>query len=188
MICDIVQEGASVLDLGCGQGDLLLLLQKTKNARGQGIELNEEAIFKCVEKGISVFHSDIERGLSEYPRAAFDYVILNQSMQEIINVDFVLTEALRVGRHVIVGFPNFGYIRCRVRLCLFGRVPMTDALPYRWYDTPNVHFLSIRDFLEYCRLKDIHIETSRYLGKRNEVHILPNLMALNAVFLLKSLS
>jgi len=184
IICGMIDAGSTVLDLGCGTGDLLYLLAQRKQTRGQGIELREEAIYACVEKGISVFHGDIERGLLEYPDDCFDYVILNQSMQEVKNVDYIMHEALRVGKRIIVGFPNFAYILSRLRLCVFGKVPVTESLPYRWYDTPNVHFLSIKDFREYCRLKKIRVLQTHYLGKFCRVRLWPNLCAINAIFLL----
>jgi methionine biosynthesis protein MetW len=182
-ICHIIENNASVLDLGCGSGELLLTLKKCKGIKGQGIELNEEAIHKCVENGISVFHGDIERGLIEYPEKAFDYVIMNQSMQEVRNVDYVVDEALRVGKKVILGFPNFAYIRSRMRLFFSGEVPVTQSLPYRWYDTPNVHFLSIKDFRAYCKIKGIKIIDAYALGSERYVRILPNLFAINAIYL-----
>ena len=184
VICDLVTPDSTVLDLGCGSGDLLLLLSKLKNTKGQGIELNEEAIYQCVEKGISVFQGDIERGLVEYPDKTFDYVILNQSMQETKNVDYVMKEALRVGKKIIVGFPNFAFMKSRFSLCFFGKVPVTKSLPYRWYDTPNVHFLSVNDFKEYCTAKNITMLKTVALGKRKKVCFWPNLFALNAIFLL----
>ncbi|MBU1863329.1 MAG: methionine biosynthesis protein MetW [Candidatus Omnitrophica bacterium] len=184
IICEMVDRGTTVLDLGCGSGELLLLLSELKNAKGQGIELREEAICQCVEKGISVFHGDIERGLIEYPDKTFDYVILNQSMQEVKNVDYVVQEALRVGKKIIIGFPNFSFIKSRLRLFFCGKVPVTKSLPYRWYDTPNVHFLSIKDFRDYCKVKDIDVLSTRCLGKKGKVVFWPNLFALNAVFLL----
>ncbi len=184
-ITEIVKERSTVLDLGCGDGELLVLLRDRKRTKGQGIELDEEAIYKCVEKGISVFHGDIECGLVEYPDKSFNYVILNQSMQEVKNVDYVLQEALRVGKEVIVGFPNFAYIISRFKLLFCGIVPVTPSLPYRWYDTPNVHFLSIKDFRNYCDEKRIVIEKCYCLGKRGKAGFLPNLFAVNAIFLLK---
>jgi len=182
-VCSIVSENARVLDLGCGSGELLLALKKCKKVKGQGIELSEEAIHKCVENGISVFHGDIERGLIEYPDKAFDYVIMNQSMQEVRNVDYVVDEALRVGKQVIIGFPNFAYVRSRIRLFFQGEVPVTSSLPYRWYDTPNVHFLSIKDFRGYCRLKKIKVLDEYHLGEKKYVNFLPNLFATNAIYL-----
>lgn len=184
IIYDIVKEGSRVLDLGCGEGELLSLLSKGKYVKAQGVELNESAIYKCVEKGLSVFHGDIDSGLADYPDKSFDYVILNQSMQEVKKVDFVIEEALRVGSLVIVGFPNFAYWRARLRLFLKGKTPITYSLPYRWYNTPNLHFLSISDFKEFCTEKGIRIIKEYYLGRDNVIGFLPNLLALNAVFLI----
>lgn len=184
VIGGIVEPGSRVLDLGCGSGDLLLLLLQKKKARVQGIELSDRAVQDCVKKGLSVFHSDIESGLSDYPDASFDYVILNQSMQEVRNVDFLLQEALRVGGKVIVGFPNFAHFRARIMLALGGRAPITKALPHRWHDTPNVRFLSILDFQEFCRSKGFRTLKVLPLGEHRIITFFPNLFALNAVFVL----
>ncbi len=184
IIYNIVEPGSRVLDLGCGTGELLSLLAKEKSAKVQGIELSEQAIYKCVEKGLSVFHGDIDTGLTEYPDKSFDYVILNQSMQEVRKVDFVIEEALRVGKNVIVGFPNFAYWRARLRLFIKGKTPVTYSLPYRWYNTPNLHFLSISDFKEFCSEKNLTICTVYYLGKKNLVIVFPILLALNAIFII----
>ena len=184
VIYGIIEPGSGVLDLGCGEGDLLYLLSKKKGIKAQGIELSEEAIYRCVEKGLSVFHGDIDSGLTEYPDKSFDYVILNQSMQEVRKVDLVINEALRVGRNVIVGFPNFAHWRARLRLLLKGKTPVTYSLPYRWYNTPNLHFLSISDFKEFCAEKGISIISEHYLGKVRPADFLPNLFAINAVFVI----
>jgi methionine biosynthesis protein MetW len=182
VIYQIVEPGSRVLDLGCGTGELIELLNKEKNAKVQGIELDDTAIYKCVEKGLSVFHGDIDSGLSEYPDKSFDYVILNQTMQQAKKVDFVIEESLRVGKKVIVGFPNFVYIKARLMFFFRGKAPITESLPYRWYDTPNLHFLSTTDFKEFCRKKNITILAKYYLGKKGLVKFWPNLFALNAIF------
>ncbi len=184
IIYKIIESGSSVLDLGCGSGDLLYFLAKEKSAQVQGIELSEAAIYKCVEKGLSVFHSDIDSGLIEYPGRSFDYVILNQSMQEVKKVDFVIKEALRVGKKVIVGFPNFAYWPARFRLFLRGKAPVTVSLPYHWYDTPNLHFLSISDFTDFCAEKKIKILSTYYLGEKRLVKFLPNFFASNVIFVI----
>lgn len=184
IIYNIVESGSKVLDLGCGDGELLSFLVKEKNVKAQGIELSEEAIYQCVEKGLSVFHGDIESGLSGYPDDCFDYVILNQSMQEVKKIDYVMREALRIGKKVIVGFSNFAYLTARVRIFFKGKAPITVSLPYSWHNTPNVHFLSISDFDDFCAEKGIKILKRFCLGKRKTVKLLPNLFALNAIFLI----
>lgn len=184
VICNEIEPDSRVLDLGCGNGDLIKLLEDEKKAVVQGIELKEEAIYRCVEKGLSVFHGDIDAGLKEYPDKSFDYVILNQSMQEVKNAGFIIDEALRVGRKVIVGFPNFANIQARFRMFFKGKTPITKSLPYRWYNTPNLHFLTISDFKNFCKDKDIKIVKTRFLGEKKIVNIWPNLIALNAIFII----
>lgn len=184
MIAGLIQRSSSVLDLGCGTGDLLDLLTKENGARGQGIEIDEQAIYACVAKGLSVFHGDIDSGLAEYQDKSFDYVILNQSMQQIRHVDTVLIDALRVGKKVIVGIPNFAYYKARLQLFFGGRAPVTGGLPYQWYETPNLHFLSITDFIVYCHEKKIAIERTIYIDGQRRVVVLPNLFAQAGVFLI----
>jgi len=185
IIYDIIKPGSKVLDLGCGGGGLLCLLAEGKKVKAQGIELDDKAIYKCVEKGVSVFHGDIDSGLHEYPDAVFDYVILNQSMQQVKKADFVIQEALRVGKKVIVGFPNFAYIKSRIMLFFRGEAPITKSLPYQWYDTPNYRFFSISDFKNYCVKKNINILGAHYLGKKRLIKFWPNLFALNAIFVIE---
>jgi len=184
IIYSFIDPGSRVLDLGCGEGDLLYLLVRDKQVMAQGIELDDRAIQECVKKGLSVFHDNIESGLREYPDHSFDFVILNQSMEEVKNVDTVIREALRIGEKVIVGFPNFAYIKARLMMFFWGRAPITESLPYSWFDTPNVRFLSISDFREFCSDKNIGIIGAHYLGEKGIVRFLPNLMALNAIFVL----
>ncbi len=186
-IASWVSKGASVLDLGCGDGDLLSLLVGEKEVQAHGMELDKQATHSCVAAGLSVFQEDIDTGLSEFSDKSFDFVILNQTFQQVKNPDFVLGEALRVGRRVIVGFPNFCFIADRLQI-LRGRVPVTNSLPYEWYDTPNLHFLSIADFRDYCRKKNIEIESSAYFSKTRQINFLPNLRGEIGLFLLSSVN
>jgi len=183
VILNMMRPDTSVLDLGCGDGALMSLLVKERNARAQGIEIDEQAIHQCVGKGLSVFHGDVDSGLSEYPDRSFDYVILNQSFQQVKNPDTVLNEALRVGKQVIVGFPNFAYYTARLQLAL-GRAPVTTSLPYQWYNTPNTHFFSIADFKKYCLVRNIKIEKTAFISHNRTVPILPNLLADIGIFLI----
>jgi methionine biosynthesis protein MetW len=185
LISNLVRPGSSVLDLGCGDGELLALLMKEKNlAKIQGIELDEQAIYRCVAKGLSVFHGDIDSGLSEYENDSFNYVIINQTFQQVKKPDVVLNEALRVGHDVIVGFPNFAYYTARIHLALKGVAPITRSLPYEWYDTPNIHFLSIADFINYCRKRNIRILKSFYFNENRPIRFFPNLLASLGIFLI----
>ena len=183
-ILELVNQFSSVLDLGCGTGDLLSFLIKEKDVKAQGIEIDDKAIFECVAKGLSVFHDDIDTGLPEYGDKSFDFVILNQSIQQVKKPDVVLREAMRVGRKVIVGIPNFTYITARIQIFFKGRVPITPSLPFEWHDTPNLHFLSLLDFIEYCKKRSIRIERAIYLGAKGKVRLFPNLFAQIGIFVI----
>jgi len=182
-----IDHGASVLDLGCGDGDLLSSLIEEKAVRAQGIEFSEQSIHNCVAKGLSVFQEDIDTGLSAYGDKSFDYVVLNQTFQQVKKPDFVLKEALRVGKKIIVGFPNFLHYKARFQMFFGGKVPVVPSLPFEWYDTPNLHFLSISDFRQYCIRRGIKIEGSIFVAKDRRVRILPNLFAEIGIFLLSEL-
>jgi methionine biosynthesis protein MetW len=187
IILDWIKKDSSVLDLGCHEGDLLSLIVKEKNARAHGIEIDEQAIYKCVELGLSVSHQDIDNGLSEYGDESFDYVILNQSIQQVKKPDIVLKESLRVGKEVIIGFPNFAHFRARCQIFFRGKTPITPSLPYEWYETPNLHFLSISDFRDYCKRQDIRIKRSAFFCNdrmTGMTNIVPNLLAQNGLFLI----
>lgn len=184
IIVDLIPSKSSVLDLGCGDGDLLYTLIRDKRVRGQGIELDEQAIYRCVAKGLNVIHGDLDTGLSDYMDRSFDYVMLNQTLQQVRHLEPVLDDSLRVGEKVVVGFPNFAFIKARLQLFLRGRTPVTPSLPYHWYETPNLHFLSISDFIRYCAEKKITVEKAFFLNERRVVYHLPNLLAQTGIFLI----
>ncbi|MGE5790722.1 MAG: methionine biosynthesis protein MetW [Syntrophaceae bacterium] len=184
IIFGLIEPGSRVLDLGCGDGALLFRLAREKGALVRGIECDEQAVQTCVRKGLSVLHGNIEGGLDEYPDRSFDYVIMNQTMQEVRKVDCAIQQARRIGRKVVVGFPNFAHFKSRLIMFFKGKAPVTDSLPYLWYDTPNVRFLSVEDFREFCLGKGIPMLEAHYLGQTGEIRRLPNLRALNAVFVL----
>ncbi len=147
LVADMVAHGSRVLDLGCGDGDLLHLLAETRDVDARGLELSQEGVNRCVARGLSVIQGDADTDLADYPDGAFDYVILSQTLQATEKPRVVLEQMLRIGRRAIVSFPNFAHWRIRLDLALRGRMPMNDSLPHAWYETPNIHFCTIRDFL-----------------------------------------
>ena len=183
-ILEWIERGASALDLGCGDGELLADLVAKKHVNACGIDIDEQAIYKCVARGLSVFQQDIDTGLSEYSDQYFDYVILKQSLQQVQKPGFIMHEAMRVGKKTIVSLPNFAHYTARFQIFFRGRVPVTPALPYEWYNTPNIHFLSIHDFIEFCETKKFKIEKSLFIRNDRAVRVLPNFFAETAIFLL----
>ncbi|MBP6738567.1 MAG: methionine biosynthesis protein MetW [Leptospiraceae bacterium] len=182
-ILDLIPTGYRVLDLGCGDGDLLYLLKK-KGVRGQGIEKNEDCIYKCIERGVIVHHGDLDEGLKHHIKKSFDYVILNQTIQETHNPGNIIKDCLRIGKKVIVVFPNFAHWKNRLQILFRGITPVTDNLPYRWYNTPNLHFLSITDFEEFCIVQKFKIEDTAFFSDKNRILFRPNLFAKLALFVL----
>jgi methionine biosynthesis protein MetW len=150
VVADMVEHGAKVLDVGCGDGELLRLLAETRNVDGRGIELSREGVNECVAKGLAVIQGDADTDLADYPNDAFDYVVLSQTLQATRQPRVVLEHMLRIGRRAIVSFPNFGHWRIRMQVMFRGRMPRTENLPYVWYDSPNIHFCTIKDFRELC--------------------------------------
>jgi homoserine O-acetyltransferase len=182
MIAELVEPYASVLDLGCGEGELLAWLGEKKHVRGQGVEIDTAKVRKAIARGVSAYQSDLEEGLADYPDGAFDFVILSQTLQEMRYPMRVLREMLRVGRHGIVAFPNFGHWTMRLSHLLSGRSPKTELFPYDWYESPNLHFLTIEDFVLLCRAQQWVIERQIFLQGDKQVRRLPNLIAETAVF------
>ena len=185
VITGFVEPNSKLLDLGCGDGTLLSLLIEKKKCRATGIEIDEKAIYQCMAKGLTVSHADINSGLSDYSDKRFDYVILNESLQQMLNPQKAILEALRVGKKVIVGIPNFCHINARIQIFFRGRVPVTKELPYEWYNTPNLRFFSLKDFRSFCKVNSIHIIDEKDIGRTMKVPFLPNLFAHIGIFLLE---
>ena len=184
-IVKTVPEGARVLDLGCGEGTLLKMLVERKGVRGTGIEIVEERVYEAVAKGLTVHHGDFHEGLTYYPDDYFDYVVLSQTLQQAHETVAVITQSLRVGHFLVASFPNFAHWKPRLQLLLTGRAPVTRALPYQWYDTPNVHSLSIKDFRRFTQEQGIRIVTRFYLAGGAKVRLWPNLRAAYGVFVVE---
>lgn len=159
-IASLVSEGSRVLDVGCGDGELLALLRDTRNAQGRGLELSREGVSACVARGLSVVQGDADTDLADYPEAAFDYVILTRTIQAVRRPDRTLAEALRIGKRVVVSFPNFGYWKIRLKMAVLGRMPISRSLPDAWYETDNIHLCTIADFVDLCRRDGILIEAA----------------------------
>jgi homoserine O-acetyltransferase len=180
----LIEPNSTVLDIGCGDGELLANLTADKNIKGMGIELDQELVLACVEKGLPIIQHDIEQGLENYTDKSYDYVILSQTVQTIRNPEDVFKELLRVGRKVIVSFPNFAHWRCRVQLLFNGKAPVTRQLPFDWCDSPNIHCLSLKDFDRFCGKLDVKIEKRIPLHKTtlSPVRFAPNLFAEQVVY------
>jgi methionine biosynthesis protein MetW len=184
VIGEIVEPGSRVLDLGCGEGELLAWLLENKRVLARGVEISPAQVRRAIARGVSVYQGDIDEGLADYPDKAFDYVILSQTLQETRSPLQVLREMLRVGRRAIISFPNFGHWNVRVAMMLNGQAPKTKLFPYNWYNSPNIHFLSINDFEDLCREHHFPIERRYFLAGANRIKTFPNLIAQTAVFLL----
>jgi methionine biosynthesis protein MetW len=185
IIGEIVEPGAKVLDLGCGEGELLQWLAENKGVDARGVEISGAKVQRAIARGVSVYQGDIDQGLADYPAQAFDYIILSQTLQETRRPLQVLREMLRVGRRAIVAFPNFGHWRVRLSMLMSGRAPKTGLFPYDWYDSPNIHFLTVEDFEQLARQEGLAIERRFFLAGHRKVTALPNLRAEVAVFLVR---
>ncbi len=188
VVAGMVPRGSRVLDLGCGEGDLLEELIVARGCRGQGVEVSDEAFHACVARGIAVVQADIDEGL-DFDDHAFDVVVLSQTLQAVRRPAPVLREVMRVGRVGIVSFPNFGHWRLRLALGARGRMPVSRTLPYRWYETPNIHLCTIRDFEDLAGAEGLRVGGRRLLGEDGRAapawaERRPNLLAAGAVYLL----
>jgi len=189
-IADLVPRGARVLDLGCGDGALLARLREERGAQVRGVEIDLDDIARCIERDVPVYQGDLDEGLADVPDDRFDVVILSQTLQVVKRPRLVLTEMLRVGHRSVVSFPNFGHWKIRAHLALRGRMPVSDAIPYSWYDTPNIHHTTIADFRDFCADCGAVIEREIAFaggddGRPRLVRVAPNLFADEAVFVLR---
>jgi methionine biosynthesis protein MetW len=191
LVADMVEPGSRVLDIGCGDGSLLAILRDCKGVDGRGIEISREGVNACLAKGLPVIQGDADTDLADYPDDAFDYVILSQTIQATRQPRVVLEHLLRIGRRAIVSFPNFGHWRVRFDLGIRGRMPVTENMPYSWYDTPNIHFCTIRDFVNLCEELGATVEKATALDANGQKIGLSmpwwfwNFFGQQAVFLLK---
>jgi methionine biosynthesis protein MetW len=188
IISEIVAPNSRVLDLGCGEGELLAWLAENRNVEGRGIEISPSRVQRAIARGVSVYQGDIDAGLPIYPNDAFDYVILSQTLQETRNPLAVLREMLRVGRRAIVVFPNYGHWRVRLSLLFTGRAPRTKSFPHSWYDSPNIHFFTADDFEELARQQNLLIERRIFLAGHRLIRLWHNLLADVAVYLIRAQS
>ncbi len=185
VIAGWIKPGERVLDLGCGDGSLLRYLIEARGARGYGVENNPVRVLASIANGINVIQIDLESGLSGFRDGAFDHVILSLTLQAVYRTENLVNEMLRVGREAIVTFPNFAYWKHRAQVALAGRMPVSDDLPFEWYDTPNVHLCTVEDFDVFCRDQRFAIIERRVLNNGRPVSFLPNLLGSIAVFRLK---
>tara|TARA_B100000446_G_scaffold128697_1_gene120627 strand:+ start:5646 stop:6257 length:612 start_codon:yes stop_codon:yes gene_type:complete len=181
-----VKPNSQVLDLGCGKGELLSFLKAEKNVRGYGLEINPEKITHCIKNGINVIEQNLDSGLSNFKDNSIETVIMAQALQAVQNPDVLVDEMLRIGNQAIVTFPNFGYWRTRLYLLLKGRMPMSEALPYNWYDTPNIHLCTFKDFEQLCHNKGIKILNKTVVDDQHNEHwrigIWPSMLGETAVY------
>ena len=190
IVASWIEPGSKVLDLGCGEGDLLYFLKKHKQVDGTGIERAEAKVAQCIEKGLSVLQGDINEEVLDYPDNTFDYVIVSQTLQQVYEPDKLIKALLHIGEKVIVSFPNFSHWRVRLQLLSSGYAPITRQLPYEWYDTPNIRVITIKDFRKFSKevgfkiLKEVAINTNSHDRHGNIVSFLPTLRATYGIFLI----
>ncbi len=180
-IAEWIKPSAKVLDLGCGDGSLLRYLSERRNVFGYGVEIDDKNVLGCFRNGINVIQNDLESGLSSFESASFDYVILSQTLQAMRHIEIIIEEMLRVGKEVIVSFPNFGYWKNRMQV-ISGHMPVSETLPYHWFNTPNIHLCTLGDFEALCDQHNAHILERIVMSGDRQVKILPNLMGVLAFY------
>lgn len=189
VISDWIPEHASVLDLGCGNGALLKHLQQ-RHISGYGLEIDNSKFTKCIEAGINVIQADLDEGLNQFADRSFDFVILSQTLQAVKRPDFLIQEIMRVGKQGIIGFPNFGHWQCRIQLGLGGKMPVSKSLPNAWFDTPNIHLCTLKDFEKLCQQYGYNVINRSVVNHKHKdtlaIRLLPNLFGQTAVYLIQN--
>jgi len=184
----MIEEKARVLDIGCGDGDLLKTLWDRKQVYGLGLDINIDAVLKCIKKGVSVIHEDIDEGLAQYKDNSYDYVILSETLQTVKRPDFVLNQIVRIGKKAIVSFPNYAHFLNRFQMMFLGKMPKSEALPFEWHNTPNIHLVTIKDFKIFCRANGINILKEKYYSdnsRESRKIFSPNWFAESGLFLIQ---
>lgn len=176
LIYDWIPAGSRVLDLGCGSGELLSALVRQKHCRGYGVEIDTASVLAAVARGVNVIQADLEQGLRDFKDQSFDVIVLSQTIQAMQNTENILHELTRVAGQAIVSFPNFGYWRNRLQIALGGHMPVSERMPYDWYDTPNIHWCTLHDFERLCAKNDIRILERAVMAGGKRVQTLPNLL------------
>jgi len=191
VIASWIKPNSRILDLGCGNGDLLYYLRKQKHVHGTGIELSEDKVATCIGRGLSVLQGDFREEVSDYPDLSFDYIILSQTLQQVMDPEKIIPELLKVGKRVIVSFPNFGHWRIRMQILFTGHAPVTDQLPYEWYNTPNIRVITINDFKRFLKktgvglVREIAINTHHHDRQGHIIKYFTNLRATYGIMMLE---
>lgn len=176
LIYDWIPAGSRVLDLGCGKGELLSALMKKKNCSGYGVEIDTEGVLASMERGINVIQADLEQGLQDFDADSFDIIVLSQTIQSMQNTETILQDLTRVAKQAIVSFPNFGYWKNRLQIGLLGHMPVSERMPYQWYNTPNIHWCTLQDFDRLCAKNHIRVLERTVMTAGQRINILPNLL------------
>ncbi|WP_373698973.1 methionine biosynthesis protein MetW [Neisseria dentiae] len=176
LIYDWIPAGSRVLDLGCGKGELLSALIREKNCSGYGVEIDTEGVLASMERGINVIQADLEQGLQDFDADSFDIIVLSQTIQAMQNTETILQDLTRVAKQAIVSFPNFGYWKNRLQIGLLGHMPVSERMPYQWYNTPNIHWCTLQDFDRLCAKNHIRVLERTVMTAGRRINILPNLL------------